>query len=147
MLQCFSKIPTENWLSMKNFKWKKQWLALKGLKTYFIMFSISLFWGTSETSTKIKRQQNEINLLYFFLLATFLFSPMPLFFQAQAGWTQHDVGHLSVFSTSKLNHAIHYFLMSFTKVSDAGNRQWWRLHCNSSTFSCVASTLIYYILV
>lgn len=36
--------------------------------------------------------------------------------QAQAGWSQHDFGHLSVCKTSYWNHFIHQFVMSLTKV-------------------------------
>jgi fatty acid desaturase 2 (delta-6 desaturase) len=36
--------------------------------------------------------------------------------QAQAGWSQHDYGHLSVFKTSKMNHFFHRILIGFIKV-------------------------------
>jgi fatty acid desaturase 2 (delta-6 desaturase) len=42
--------------------------------------------------------------------------------QAQAGWTQHDFGHLSVFSNTKLNHLLHQFSMGLTKGAAA---DWW----------------------
>jgi fatty acid desaturase len=42
--------------------------------------------------------------------------------QAQAGWNQHDYGHLSVFKTSFLNHVVHYYIMNFTK---GASRSWW----------------------
>lgn len=38
-------------------------------------------------------------------------------FQAQAGWLQHDFGHLSVFGQSKWNHWIHKFVIGHLKVS------------------------------
>ena len=38
-------------------------------------------------------------------------------FQAQAGWSQHDFGHLSVFKSVPLNHAMHWFTMCFMKAS------------------------------
>ena len=42
--------------------------------------------------------------------------------QAQAGWSQHDYGHLSVFKSSWMNHLAHYFTMNFTK---GASRSWW----------------------
>lgn len=42
--------------------------------------------------------------------------------QAQAGWTQHDFGHLSVFKSSFWNHAFHQYTMCFTKGAAA---DWW----------------------
>ncbi|KAK7803011.1 hypothetical protein U0070_010571 [Myodes glareolus] len=35
--------------------------------------------------------------------------------QAQAGWLQHDFGHLSVFSTSTWNHLLHHFVIGHLK--------------------------------
>lgn len=40
--------------------------------------------------------------------------------QAQAGWLQHDFGHLSVFSKSKWNHVVHKFVIGHLKVSVQG---------------------------
>ena len=37
--------------------------------------------------------------------------------QAQAGWSQHDYGHLSVFGSTRLNHLMHYFVIGHLKVS------------------------------
>lgn len=48
------------------------------------------------------------------------FSPAALSyssFQAQAGWLQHDFGHLSVFSKSRWNHWVHKFVIGHLKVS------------------------------
>ncbi|XP_043923380.1 acyl-CoA (8-3)-desaturase [Protopterus annectens] len=42
--------------------------------------------------------------------------------QAQAGWLQHDFGHLSVFSKSKWNHLAHKFVIGFLKGAPAC---WW----------------------
>nr|WPT09939.1 front end desaturase A [Namalycastis rhodochorde] len=42
--------------------------------------------------------------------------------QAQAGWTQHDFGHLSVFPSSRINHYVHIFIMNFTKGASS---DWW----------------------
>jgi len=42
--------------------------------------------------------------------------------QAQAGWVQHDFGHLSVFKNSKWNHWMHYFLICHLK---AASKAWW----------------------
>ncbi len=36
--------------------------------------------------------------------------------QAQTGWLQHDFGHLSVFNSSKLNHAVHDITIGLMKV-------------------------------
>jgi len=42
--------------------------------------------------------------------------------QAQAGWLQHDFGHLSVFKDSKWNHWAHYFVICHLKGASRG---WW----------------------
>uniref|UniRef100_A0A8C6VAS1 Cytochrome b5 heme-binding domain-containing protein n=1 Tax=Naja naja TaxID=35670 RepID=A0A8C6VAS1_NAJNA len=42
--------------------------------------------------------------------------------QAQAGWLQHDFGHLSVFGKSKWNHWIHKFVIGHLKGAPAS---WW----------------------
>nr|QBA19080.1 fatty acid desaturase 2b [Trachinotus ovatus] len=42
--------------------------------------------------------------------------------QAQAGWLQHDFGHLSVFKKSRLNHLLHKFIIGHLKGA-SGN--WW----------------------
>uniref|UniRef100_A0A4W3J292 Fatty acid desaturase 2 n=1 Tax=Callorhinchus milii TaxID=7868 RepID=A0A4W3J292_CALMI len=42
--------------------------------------------------------------------------------QAQAGWLQHDFGHLSVFKKSKWNHLLHKFLIGHMKGASAN---WW----------------------
>jgi fatty acid desaturase 2 (delta-6 desaturase) len=42
--------------------------------------------------------------------------------QAQAGWIQHDYGHLSVFQSSKWNHLVHQYTMCFTKGASC---DWW----------------------
>lgn len=42
--------------------------------------------------------------------------------QAQAGWLQHDFGHLSVFSTSTWNHLVHHFVIGHLKGAPAS---WW----------------------
>uniref|UniRef100_A0A8D0DKB7 Cytochrome b5 heme-binding domain-containing protein n=1 Tax=Salvator merianae TaxID=96440 RepID=A0A8D0DKB7_SALMN len=42
--------------------------------------------------------------------------------QAQMSWFQHDLGHLSVFGTSKWNHRSHKILMGLMKGMAA---QWW----------------------
>ncbi|KAI1895925.1 hypothetical protein AGOR_G00111790 [Albula goreensis] len=42
--------------------------------------------------------------------------------QAQAGWLQHDFGHLSVFGTSKWNHLVHHFVIGHLKGAPAS---WW----------------------
>ncbi|XP_078536730.1 acyl-CoA (8-3)-desaturase isoform X2 [Lissotriton helveticus] len=41
---------------------------------------------------------------------------------AQAGWLQHDYGHLSVFSKSKWNHWLHHFVIGHLKGAPAS---WW----------------------
>ncbi|KAM4572781.1 acyl-CoA Delta-4 desaturase-like [Odontesthes bonariensis] len=60
-------------------------------------------WGTSWTLT----------LLCSMLLATA---------QAQAGWLQHDFGHLSVFKKSRWNHMMHKFVFGHLKGASAN---WW----------------------
>ncbi|MBN3303660.1 FADS1 desaturase, partial [Amia calva] len=42
--------------------------------------------------------------------------------QAQAGWLQHDFGHLSVFGTSRWNHLLHRFVIGHLKGAPAS---WW----------------------
>ena len=39
------------------------------------------------------------------------------FFQAQAGWTQHDYGHNSVFPSHKLNKIFHHLVIGHIKVT------------------------------
>ncbi|XP_025771117.1 fatty acid desaturase 1-like [Puma concolor] len=53
-----------------------------------------------------------------FLLCAVLLSTA----QAQAGWLQHDFGHLSVFSTSTWNHLLHHFVIGHLKGAPAS---WW----------------------
>ncbi|POI29597.1 hypothetical protein CIB84_006651, partial [Bambusicola thoracicus] len=49
----------------------------------------------------------------------FLFSALLLgTVQAQAGWLQHDFGHLSVFSESKWNHWMHKFVIGHLKLGE-----------------------------
>lgn len=38
--------------------------------------------------------------------------------QAQAGWLQHDFGHLSVFKNSTWDHLLHKFVIGHVKVPD-----------------------------
>ncbi|RVE71736.1 hypothetical protein OJAV_G00055020 [Oryzias javanicus] len=42
--------------------------------------------------------------------------------QAQAGWLQHDFGHLSVFKRSRWNHVVHKFVIGHLKGASAS---WW----------------------
>ncbi|KAM6961006.1 acyl-CoA Delta-4 desaturase-like [Aplochiton taeniatus] len=42
--------------------------------------------------------------------------------QSQAGWLQHDFGHLSVFKKSKWNHLVHKFVIGHLKGASAN---WW----------------------
>ncbi|XP_030588310.1 fatty acid desaturase 2-like [Archocentrus centrarchus] len=42
--------------------------------------------------------------------------------QSQAGWLQHDFGHLSVFKRSRWNHAVHKFVIGHLKGASAN---WW----------------------
>ncbi|XP_039620113.1 acyl-CoA 6-desaturase isoform X1 [Polypterus senegalus] len=42
--------------------------------------------------------------------------------QSQAGWLQHDFGHLSVFKKSKWNHLLHKFVIGHIKGASAN---WW----------------------
>ncbi|XP_072841639.2 acyl-CoA (8-3)-desaturase isoform X1 [Pogona vitticeps] len=45
--------------------------------------------------------------------------------QSQAGWLQHDFGHLSVFKNRKWNHILQEFVMCHLKGLSAN---WWTLH-------------------
>nr|WPT09940.1 front end desaturase B [Namalycastis rhodochorde] len=47
--------------------------------------------------------------------------------QAQAGWSQHDYGHWSVFKNRKANHAGQQFLLGFIK---GASKQWWNFRHN-----------------
>ncbi|XP_064646893.1 acyl-CoA Delta-6 desaturase-like [Lineus longissimus] len=42
--------------------------------------------------------------------------------QSQAGWSQHDYGHLSVFKSSKMNHIAHQFVIGHLKGASS---HWW----------------------
>ncbi|KAI2560374.1 FADS2 isoform 3, partial [Pan troglodytes] len=42
--------------------------------------------------------------------------------QAQAGWLQHDYGHLSVYRKPKWNHLVHKFVIGHLKGASAN---WW----------------------
>jgi len=42
--------------------------------------------------------------------------------QAQAGWLQHDFGHLSVFKSNKMNHFMHHIVLSIIKGVPCA---WW----------------------
>jgi fatty acid desaturase 2 (delta-6 desaturase) len=42
---------------------------------------------------------------------------------SQAGWLQHDFGHLSVFSSNKINHAFHSVTMNIMKGASSS---WWK---------------------
>lgn len=42
--------------------------------------------------------------------------------QAQAGWLQHDFGHLSVFNSRKLNHIAHHLVIGHIKGASS---HWW----------------------
>uniref|UniRef100_A0A7N4UZ92 Fatty acid desaturase 1 n=2 Tax=Sarcophilus harrisii TaxID=9305 RepID=A0A7N4UZ92_SARHA len=53
-----------------------------------------------------------------FLVSAILLSTV----QAQAGWLQHDFGHLSVCRTSKWNHLLHHFVIGHLKGAPAS---WW----------------------
>ncbi|KAK2842355.1 hypothetical protein Q5P01_012555 [Channa striata] len=61
------------------------------------------YWGTSWTLT---------------LLCSIMLSTA----QSQAGWLQHDFGHLSVFKTSRWNHLMHHFVIGHLKGASAS---WW----------------------
>lgn len=41
----------------------------------------------------------------------------PHLHQSQAGWLQHDFGHLSVFKSSRWNHWVHKFVIGHLKVT------------------------------
>nr|QAY29224.1 fatty acid desaturase [Atherina presbyter] len=53
---------------------------------------------------------------------TFVCSVMLATAQSQAGWLQHDFGHLSVFKKSRWNHLIHKFVIGHLKGASAN---WW----------------------
>ncbi|KAH3861557.1 acyl-CoA 6-desaturase-like isoform X2 [Dreissena polymorpha] len=46
--------------------------------------------------------------------------------QSQAGWTQHDFGHLSVFKHSWLDHGVHHFLIGI--IMGASSSWWNHMH-------------------
>jgi len=43
--------------------------------------------------------------------------------QAEAGWSQHDFGHLSVFKNNKINHTFHSLVMNLIK---GASTSWWQ---------------------
>ena len=47
-----------------------------------------------------------------------------LYVQAQAGWLQHDFGHLSVFKSSWMNHLAHQFVQGGLKGASC---YWWNI--------------------
>lgn len=48
--------------------------------------------------------------------------------QSQAGWTQHDYGHLSVFNKNRrMNQFFHFFTIGFLKGASSG---WWKTRHN-----------------
>ncbi|XP_028286609.1 acyl-CoA 6-desaturase [Parambassis ranga] len=73
-------------------------MLMEGLAWFIIWY-----WGTSWMLT----------LLCAVLLATA---------QSQAGWLQHDFGHLSVFKKSRWNHLLHKFIIGHLKGASAN---WW----------------------
>ncbi|XP_039989691.1 acyl-CoA 6-desaturase [Xiphias gladius] len=55
-------------------------------------------------------------------ILTFLCAAMLTTAQSQAGWLQHDFGHLSVFKKSRWNHVLHKFVIGHLKGASAN---WW----------------------
>ncbi|KAG6922788.1 fatty acid desaturase 2, partial [Chelydra serpentina] len=55
-------------------------------------------------------------------ITTFILSCILATSQAQAGWLQHDFGHLSVFKKSIWNHIVHKFVIGHLKGASAN---WW----------------------
>lgn len=82
-----------------------------------LAYLILLQWGTSWTLT----------LLCSAMLATA---------QAQAGWLQHDFGHLSVFKKPKWNHLVHKFVIGHLKGASANwwNHRHFQHHAKPNTF-------------
>lgn len=66
--------------------------------------------------------------------------------QAQAGWLQHDFGHLTVCRTSKWNHILHYCVVNFMKGASAywWNRRHFQHHAKPNVVSvqCSVSVLV-----
>ncbi|XP_075996870.1 acyl-CoA 6-desaturase [Genypterus blacodes] len=80
------------------------WLQLgQVLLLEALSWIILWLWGTRWTLT---------------LLCTLILSTA----QAQAGWLQHDFGHLSVFKKSAWNHILHKFVLGHLKGASAN---WW----------------------
>ncbi|XP_062403030.1 acyl-CoA 6-desaturase [Sardina pilchardus] len=57
--------------------------------------------------------------------------------QSQAGWLQHDFGHLSVFKKSKWNHLLHKFIIGHLKGASANwwNHRHFQHHAKPNVFS------------
>nr|BBL33566.1 fatty acid delta6 desaturase [Apionichthys finis] len=55
-------------------------------------------------------------------ILTLLCAVMLTVSQSQAGWLQHDFGHLSVFKKSRWNHLLHKFIIGHLKGASAN---WW----------------------
>ncbi|XP_050388594.1 acyl-CoA 6-desaturase [Patella vulgata] len=91
---------------MDMFKPSKLFFALTlGQLVVFEMLAVAIFWyfGTG--------------IIPYLLASVFLVTA-----QAQAGWSQHDFGHLSVFKSSKWNHRIHIFILNVFKGASSS---WW----------------------
>ncbi|KAL7992012.1 hypothetical protein Chor_016268, partial [Crotalus horridus] len=114
-----SSEPSKNQLLAKDFRELRSTVEKMGLLTpnllffgliflHIILFDISAwltvwYFGTSSIS-------------FFTGVAFFTIA------QVQLSWLQHDLGHLSVFKTSKLNHLAHRIVLSLLKGFPAG---WW----------------------
>uniref|UniRef100_A0A4W5M9J7 Fatty acid desaturase 2 n=1 Tax=Hucho hucho TaxID=62062 RepID=A0A4W5M9J7_9TELE len=68
---------------------------------------------------------------------TLLCSLMLATSQAQAGWLQHDFGHLSVFKKSSWNHKLHKFVIGHLKGASANwwNHRHFQHHAKPNVFS------------
>nr|AGG69480.1 fatty acyl desaturase 2 [Argyrosomus regius] len=68
---------------------------------------------------------------------TFLCSVILAIAQTQAGWLQHDFGHLSVFKKTSWNHLLHKFVMGHLKGVSANwwNHRHFQHHAKPNVFS------------
>uniref|UniRef100_A0A7M4EIS7 Fatty acid desaturase 1-like n=1 Tax=Crocodylus porosus TaxID=8502 RepID=A0A7M4EIS7_CROPO len=105
--------PSKNKLLVEDFRELRTTVERLGLlKPNYLFFALHLF------HILLMDIAAWLTLWYFgSSLVPFLFCALLLgTVQAQAGWLQHDFGHLSVFSKSKWNHVVHKFVIGHLKL-------------------------------
>ncbi|CAH8485118.1 unnamed protein product [Heterobilharzia americana] len=86
--------------------------------------SDKLFFGTMMLQVFVLEVLAYLNLIYFgtswprIIISVILYAIS----QTQAGWLQHDLGHLSVFKSTRRNHIFHEIILGLTKGASC---HWW----------------------